>query len=105
MSDPLVLFARITPKPEHRAAARDAVLNILAVTRSEPGCRRFTLHEDRDGDGPLYLYEIWDDDAALAAHHAQPYTCAVFDQYRTWLSGPVEITRLRRIGEEAPCSS
>ncbi|MDO9425916.1 MAG: putative quinol monooxygenase [Methylobacterium sp.] len=98
MSDPLTLFARISPKPEHRAAARDAVLDILAVTRSEPGCRRFTLHDDRDGGGDLYLYEVWDDEAALAAHHAQPYTRAVFDRYRTWLSEPVEITRLRAIG-------
>ena len=104
MPDPLVLFARITPKPEHRVAARAAVLAILTVTRSEPGCRRFTLHDDRDGDGPLYLYEVWDDEAALAAHHAQPYTRAVFEQYRTWLSEPVAITRLRAIGGGA-CSS
>ncbi|WP_210187005.1 putative quinol monooxygenase [Methylobacterium gossipiicola] len=104
MPEPLVLFARIAPKPEHFVAARRAVSEILAATRSEPGCRSFVLHED-EGGGCLYLYEIWDNEAALAAHHAQPYTQAVFEQYRAWLSEPVEITRLRAIGEAGACSS
>lgn len=105
MSEPLTLFARITPKPEHLAAARSAVIDILPATRAEPGCRVFTLHEDGDGCGCLYLYEVWDDEAALAAHHAKPYTMAVFDKYRTWLSEPVAITRLRKLGEADACSS
>lgn len=104
MPEPLTLLARITPKPEHLSAARQAVLGILSATRAEPGCRVFTLHDDENGGGRLYLYEVWDDETALAAHHAQPYTRAVFDSYREWLSEPVDITRLRRIGEEAACS-
>ncbi|NEU13645.1 antibiotic biosynthesis monooxygenase [Methylobacterium sp. BTF04] len=105
MPEPLTLFARITPKSEHLAAARHAVLDILSVTRAEPGCRVFTLHDDPGGGGCLYLYEVWDDEAALEAHHAQPYTQAVFDHYRLWLSEPVAITRLRQIGEVSACSS
>ena len=105
MLEPLTLFARITPKPEHLPDARRAVLGILSATRAEPGCRAFVLHDDQDGGGRLYLYEVWDDDAALAAHHAHPYTRAVFDSYRDWLSEPVEIIRLRTIGDEVACSS
>lgn len=105
MSEPLTLFARITPKPEHLAAARQAVLGILSATRAEPGCRAFTLYDDQGDGGRLYLYEVWDDEAALTAHYAQPYTQAVFDSYREWLSEPVEITKLREIGEETTCSS
>lgn len=105
MSEALVVLARITPRPEHLDAARQAVLGIVPATRAEPGCRVFTLHDGRDGDGRLYLYEVWEDEAALAAHHAQPYTRAVFDSYRTWLSEPVEITRLRALGPATACSS
>ncbi|MCJ2035029.1 putative quinol monooxygenase [Methylobacterium sp. J-068] len=105
MSEPLTLLARITPKPEYLAAARHAVLDILSATRSEPGCRTFILHDEVSGGGCLYLYEVWDDEGTLAAHHAQPYTRAVFDQYRIWLSEPVEITKLREIGGATACSS
>ena len=55
MPEPLVLFARIAPKPEHFVAARRAVSEILAATRSEPGCRSFVLHEDEGGRVPLSL--------------------------------------------------
>jgi quinol monooxygenase YgiN len=97
MADQLTVFARITPKPEHVDAARRAILDIMPVTRAEPGCRVFTLHDDRDGGGRLYLYEVWDGEAALAAHHEQPYTQAVFASYRQWLAEPVELTMLRRV--------
>lgn len=97
MPDQLTVFARITPKPENLDDARHAILGIMSATRAEPGCRAFTLHDDREGGGRLYLYEVWDSEAALAAHHDQPYTQAVFDSYREWLSEPVELTTLRRI--------
>lgn len=105
MSELLTIFARITPKPEFLEVARQAVLGIIPATRAEPGCHAFTLHDDRDGDGRLYLYEIWENDAALAAHHDQPYTQAVFDSYREWLLQPVEITKLRPIDGNSECSS
>lgn len=105
VAEPLTLFARITPKPAYLAAARQAVLDILPTTRREPGCRVFRLFDDPSGGGSLYLLEVWDDEAALAAHHAQTYTRSVFERYRTWLAEPVALTTLREIGAPAACSS
>ena len=95
MANGLTIFARITPKPEHFDAARRAVLDIITATRAEPGCRAFTLHDDWEFGGRLYLHEVWDDMSAFTAHHEQPYTQAVFDSYHEWLSQPVEVTMLR----------
>ena len=113
MAEPLVVFARITPKAACYDLAREAVLGIIPETRAEPGCHTFVLHEDADGTAgqadtlrSLYLYEVWADEAALAAHHAQPYTQAVFESYQTWLAAPVALTRLRQLdGVEGACSS
>lgn len=102
MTDPLILFARITPKSEHMEDAKRAVLDIVARTRAEAGCRSFQLHEDRNDPEHLYLYEIWDDEAALAAHHAQAYTRTVFAHYENWLAAPVDITRLRGLTGPLP---
>jgi quinol monooxygenase YgiN len=97
MTDPLIVFARVTPKPEYLDAARLAILDIVPQTLAEPGCRAFSVHADREVAEHLYLYEVWDDAAALEAHHAQPYTRAVFARYENWLASPVEITKLRRL--------
>ena len=105
MPEQLTVIARITPKPEHFGAARQAILGILSATRAEVGCRMFRLHENRDAGGRLYLYEVWESEAALAAHHAQPYTQEVFESYREWLAEPVELTMLRELGGEAGCFS
>ena len=95
MSSELVVFAKICPKPEHLEDAKAAILGILGPTRQEPGCRQFRLLSG-EGDGRLYLYEEWTNEAALAAHHEQPYTQRVFDSYRNWLAMPVEVTKLRK---------
>lgn len=96
MSDGVFRFAIITPKPEHFSDARAAITEIIPETLDEPGCREFVLHEG-DEDGRLYLYECFSDEAAFEAHHAKPYTKAVFQSYERWLAEPVEIIRMRRL--------
>ena len=97
MSTPIILFVRMRPKPEHREAARAALAAIALESRAEPGCREFVVHSDLDREGDLCLYEIWDDEAALKSHLAQPYTSAVSRQFKAWLAEPPAATRLRRI--------
>ena len=97
MTEPLSLFAQITPKAQHFDAAREAVLEIIPATLEEAGCREFVLHEARDGSGKLFLYETWDNEAALEAHYAQPYTRSVLERYKDWLAAPVQVTKLTRL--------
>jgi quinol monooxygenase YgiN len=96
MRQSLFVFAKITAKPEHLEDAKQAILGILEPTLSEAGCKQFVLHEGH-GDGCLYLYEEWSDEAALAAHYAQTYTAEVFRSYQDWLAQPVEVTKLTKL--------
>ena len=96
MDRQLNVVARIVPKPEHLDAARDAIRDILEQTRAEPGCIEFRLSECAS-EGSLHLYEEWCDEAALAWHHEQPYTKAVFAAYRDWLAEEPEILQLRPV--------
>lgn len=97
MAEKLRLFATIHPKPEHYEAARDALLQIIPQTLEEPGCAIFILHEGRGGDGKLYLYEEFDDEAALEAHYAQPFILEVFARYQGWLAEPVQAIKLTKL--------
>lgn len=92
----LHLIAKITPKPEHFADAKAALLNALPATYAEPGCYQFTVHETLEGDA-ICLYEEWQDQAALDAHYAAPYIAEVFAQYGEWLAKPVDISKLKKI--------
>ncbi|WP_129790671.1 putative quinol monooxygenase [Sphingosinicella sp. CPCC 101087] len=93
---PLSVFATITPKPEHLSDAKAAVKSIMADTRAEEGCIQFELHESAEAER-LHLYEVWADRDAFDAHHAQPYTQAVYKQYEAWLAAPVELVFMRPV--------
>lgn len=96
MSHQLNVVAHITPHRQHFKAARDAICGIIDQTRAEPGCLEFRLSEDVEAC-TLHLYEEWRDEAALTAHHEQPYTKAVFKAYKDWLAEEPRIMRLRPV--------
>ena len=57
-------------KPEFRAEFRAAMIENAEASRTrEPGCRRFDVCESADG-ATIFLYEIYDDEAAFKAHLA-----------------------------------
>jgi len=47
--------------------------NAKRSVRDEPGCRRFDVATPRDGGTHVFLYEIYDDEAAFHAHMATPH--------------------------------
>ncbi len=61
-------------KPGTRKTFLDAMLpNAEASVRDEPGCLVFDVLEAREEDDTFYLYEIYIDQAALAAHKETPH--------------------------------
>ena len=96
MAHQVNIIARITPHRAHYSEARDAICEIIERTRAEPGCIEFRLSENAQ-NGTLHLYEEWRDEAALASHHDQPYTKAVFEAYQEWLAEEPQILHLRPV--------
>lgn len=95
MSESLFIIAKIVPKARFFEDAKAAVLHIIPQTLEEEGCRQFVLHES---EMSLFLYEEWDDQAALDRHYSMPYVVPVFDAYKEWLAKPVEINKLSKLG-------
>src|SRR6185369_485830 len=47
---------------------RDLFLNLAEASRKEPGCKLYLVHQHRDNRRRFFLYEQYEDDAALQAH-------------------------------------
>ncbi|MEP3244748.1 MAG: putative quinol monooxygenase [Sneathiella sp.] len=94
MNNPLFVIAKITPKAEHFEQAKTAITDIVERTLEEGGCRQFSVYQS---DASLFLYEEWEDQAALDEHYAMPYIAPVFEAYEEWLATPVEINKLSRL--------
>lgn len=68
--------------------------NARASVRDEPGCRRFDVFVPEGGADRILLYEIYDDEAAFAAHLATPHFAA-FDKESAPLVADRTVTRNR----------
>jgi quinol monooxygenase YgiN len=52
---------------------------LIPRTRAEPGCRMYLVHRSPNDPRRFFLYEQYDDQAALDAHRAAPH----FKEYVT----------------------
>jgi (4S)-4-hydroxy-5-phosphonooxypentane-2,3-dione isomerase len=65
----LVLIVEFHIKPQHIAVFEVAMAHNAHVSRTtEPGCKQFDICRDAANPGLFYLYELYDDAAAIRAH-------------------------------------
>ncbi|RZL99481.1 MAG: antibiotic biosynthesis monooxygenase [Variovorax sp.] len=59
---------------DHAEAFAEAIArNARASLHEEPGCSRFDVCRDPGDPGAFFLYELYDDPDAIAAHLASPH--------------------------------
>ncbi|WP_116473433.1 putative quinol monooxygenase [Zobellella maritima] len=68
----------IIVKTRLKAGTREQFLpvmqeNAAASVRDEPGCHVFDVLQDKADPELFYLYEVYEDEAALAAHKETPH--------------------------------
>jgi (4S)-4-hydroxy-5-phosphonooxypentane-2,3-dione isomerase len=69
-----VIVVKFELKPEYRQQFLDASLgDASGSVHDEPGCRRFDVVQDRDDPNRIFFYEVYDDEAAFAAHTRAPH--------------------------------
>ncbi len=83
-----VVIAELVSKPDRADALRDVLVPFVEGARKEPGCQHYTLLEDRQTPGRFLTYEIWTNEAALAAHNQTPEIKAAGAQLADILAKP-----------------
>jgi len=78
-------------RPEAFAAFKPLMLeNAQASLRDEPGCRQFDVSVPVENPARIFLYEIYDDEAAFKAHVASPH-------YKRFAAATKEMIAERRV--------
>jgi quinol monooxygenase YgiN len=54
---------------------------MLAQVKGEQGCRHYSLLVEDASSGVVNVHEVWDDDAALTTHLAQPWIATFYNRY------------------------
>jgi quinol monooxygenase YgiN len=66
--DALYVIAELVSKPDKRKL----LVEFVAGARKEPGCKHYSLLEDRKQAGRFLTLETWADQAAIEAHMTTP---------------------------------
>ena len=94
----LFIFARFHARPGNERAVADALLDVLAPSREEPGC--LSIHAFRSTRDPRlsYIHSHWKDEAAFDSHAGFPHTVRFVGRVEPLIDHPLDVTRGERIG-------
>ena len=91
----LVVEFRI--KPAFIGAFEAAIVeNARASRDTEPGCRQFDVCRDPADPALFFLYELYDDDAAIQAHLQSAHFLQMNAATAAWMEGKT-VRRFRRV--------
>ncbi len=97
-----VIWVEFDIHPQHLAQFTALVrVNAAASMANEPGCRRFDVLLPTPASGTVALYEIYDDEAAFAAHLASAH----FKVFAQAIQGFVRERRLQAYGLLPPVAA
>lgn len=79
-------------------AAFDAAIteNARASRENEPGCRQFDVCRDPNDPQLFFLYELYDDEAAIQAHLRSAHFLAMNESTASWVASK-QVRTYRRI--------
>lgn len=86
-----------TRAPGHESAVVEALRDILAPTRAEPGC--LGIHAFRSiRDARLcYVHSRWRDEAAFEAHADLAHRLRFVERVKPLIDHPLDVTRTEQI--------
>lgn len=77
----ITVVAKIVARKEAVAAVRAELLKMVVLTRQEPGCIEYRLHQDNQNPAMFLFYENWENSVCLEQHmgtaHFRNYVAAV----------------------------
>lgn len=94
----LFFFARFHARSGNERAVADALRDVLAPSREEPGC--LSIHAFRSIRDPrlFYIHSRWKDEAAFEVHAGLSHTVRFIERVETLIDHPLDTTLVEKIG-------
>jgi quinol monooxygenase YgiN len=64
----IAVIAKITAQPGQRDEVVEVLRDVVSATDREPGTLLYAMNVDKADEDVIWFYELYTDDAALAAH-------------------------------------
>ncbi|MDX2226115.1 MAG: putative quinol monooxygenase [Verrucomicrobiae bacterium] len=93
----ITVHALIRAKEGRIAEVREAALKLVPLTRAEPGCLRYDLHESLDDPRLFMFFETFKDMAAFETHKNAPYLKDFVHTTLPELTDDFQVTLLKQI--------
>jgi len=94
----LFIFARFHARPGSEGAVADALRDILAPSREEPGCLSVHAFRSIRDTCLFYVHSRWTNEAAFEHHAGLPHTVRFLARVEPLIDHPLDVTRAERIG-------
>ncbi len=94
----VAVIARIPAAPGQRAELAKALQLALDNVESEAGTLLYLLHEARDDEDTLWMYEMYDAQRDLEAHMGSSWFAELGPAISPFLGGAPELTFLKPLG-------
>ena len=94
----IYIVARFHARPGMENAVAEALLEVAAASREEPGC--ISLHDFQSIRDPrlFFVYSHWKDEAAFELHAQLPHTVRFLEKIERLIDHPLDVNRTKRIG-------
>ena len=89
----IVIAGEVRIRPEKRAEAERAALEMMAATLKEPGCRAYRFSTALDDPNRIFIFEEWESMEALGAHFQSAHMAAFQATLPGLLAGAPSLVR------------
>ena len=94
----MFLFARFHARAGQEGAVAQALLDVLAPSREEPGCLGIHAFRSTRDSRLFYIHSHWQDEAAFERHAGLPHTVRFVARVEPLIDHPFDAARTERIG-------
>ena len=94
----MFFFARFHALPGNEQALVDALINVLAPSREEPGCLSIDAFRSIHDPRLFYIHSSWKDEAAFEIHAGLSHTVRFIEHVESLIDHPLDTARVEKIG-------
>jgi quinol monooxygenase YgiN len=92
------VFVRLHAREGEESAVEEALREVTAPSREEPGCLSFHIFRSMRDRRLFYIHSLWVDEAAFQGHAELPHTIRFLQRVDALLDQPRDVTRTEMIG-------